>query len=188
MQRKLWRLIASDLSAQHNDPLLWPGKASDELLEKMPPTVMVEDEFDFYITEAERFARRLRAAGRLLEYVEFPGCTHGMHLFPIAEEEWKMGMEIGNQSEFVVPNIDNPDVAKTLKDSIRSDRMNAFITPLVGSYKNRFGFLPLSNYGVEAPNWIYEQWAEISSSRADIEIAKYSHSEFFSTEKFYHLN
>merc|ERR550525_882890 len=93
MQRKLWKLIATDLEAQHNDPLLWPGKASDELLEKMPPTVMFEDEFDFYITEAQRFSRRLRAAGRLLEYVEFPGCTHAMHLFPTAEKEFKIGMD-----------------------------------------------------------------------------------------------
>ena len=93
MQRKMWKLIAADLEAQHSDPLLWPGKASDELLAKMPPTVMFEDEFDCYIIEAGRFARRLRAAGRLLEYVEFPGCTHGMHMFPWAEKEFKMGMD-----------------------------------------------------------------------------------------------
>ena len=93
MQKKIWRLISTDLEAQHSDPLLYPGKASDELLEKMPPTVMFEDEFDIYVTEAARFSRRLRAAGRLLEYVEFPGCTHGMHMFPWAEKEFKMGMD-----------------------------------------------------------------------------------------------
>ena len=37
IQRKMWKLIATDLKAQHSDPLLFPGKASDELLEKMPP-------------------------------------------------------------------------------------------------------------------------------------------------------
>ena len=92
MQKKIWRLIATDLEAQYSDPLLYPGKASDELLAKMPPTVMFEDEFDIYVTEAARFSRRLRAAGRLLEYVEFPGCTHGMHMFPWAEKEFNMGM------------------------------------------------------------------------------------------------
>ena len=39
------------------DPLLFPAKASEDLLRKFPPTVVFEVEFDFYITEATRFAR-----------------------------------------------------------------------------------------------------------------------------------
>lgn len=79
MQKKIWNAIATDLEAQRAsaDPLLFPGKAADDLLAKFPPTVVYEVEFDFYITEATRFARRLNAAGRLLELVVVPGVGHG---------------------------------------------------------------------------------------------------------------
>lgn len=79
IQQKIWNALATDLKAQREvgDPLLFPGKASDETLAKFPPTVIYEDEFDIYITEASRFAARLRAAGRLLEFALLPGVGHG---------------------------------------------------------------------------------------------------------------
>ena len=80
--RKIWKLIATDIEKQNGDPLLFPGKASDELLEKMPPTIILEAEFDFYITEATRFANRLRAAGRLLEFIVLPGAKHASGCTP----------------------------------------------------------------------------------------------------------
>merc|ERR1711936_985099 len=80
--RKTWKCVAQDIDKQRNGPLLFPAKACDELLEKMPPTIIWENEFDMFITEASRFAMRLRAAGRLLELVVMPGMTHGSGLFP----------------------------------------------------------------------------------------------------------
>jgi len=77
-QQTVWLAIATDLQAQRDtkDPLLFPAKSSDDLLAKFPPTVIYEREFDFYITESTRFAARLRAAGRLLEFVVIPGLAH----------------------------------------------------------------------------------------------------------------
>jgi len=77
--KAIYNAIATDLEAQRarSDPLLFPAKAPEDLLSKFPPTVILEVEFDFYITEATRFARRLRAAGRLLEVVVVPGLGHG---------------------------------------------------------------------------------------------------------------
>ena len=74
-----WACIATDLDEQRKnaDPLLFPAKADDELLAKMPPTIIWEVEFDVFITEATRMARRLRNAGRLLELYIAPGSTHG---------------------------------------------------------------------------------------------------------------
>jgi len=80
--RQMWRMIAADIDQQSGDPLLYPGKASDELLAKFPPTVVVEGEFDMFITESTRFARRLSRAGRLLEFVVFPGVNHALSLWP----------------------------------------------------------------------------------------------------------
>ena len=75
--RKIWRdLIADDFEEQKSSPHLFPGKASEELLEKFPPTIILESEFDMFITEASRLANRLRRAGRLLEFVVIPGATH----------------------------------------------------------------------------------------------------------------
>jgi len=77
-QQKIWRLIAGpDFEKMGGNPLLYPGKASEDVLRKMPPTIVWDSEFDIYLTEATRFANRLRAAGRLLEFVLIPGCKHG---------------------------------------------------------------------------------------------------------------
>ena len=48
----------------------------------MPPTIIFECEFDMFITEATRMANKLRAAGRLLEFIVIPGAKHGSNMFP----------------------------------------------------------------------------------------------------------
>jgi len=80
--RKTWKLIAADFEQQKTDPLLFPGKASDDILGKFPPTIIMECEFDQYITEATRLAHRLRRAGRLLEFVVVPGAGHASCMTP----------------------------------------------------------------------------------------------------------
>ena len=84
LMRRVWECLASDLDEQRKsgDPLLFPAKADDELLAKMPPTIIWEVEFDLFITEATRMARRLRAAGRLLELYIAPGVTHAADIDP----------------------------------------------------------------------------------------------------------
>ena len=99
--RNIWECIATDLDEQrkNSDPLLFPAKADDELLAKMPPTIIWEVEFDYFITEATRMARRLRAAGRLLELYIAPGVTHGGDLEPDLEvtrrilDDYKLALE-----------------------------------------------------------------------------------------------
>ena len=44
------------IEASRKDALLYPGKADEETLRKMPPTIIWEAEFDIYITEAQRNA------------------------------------------------------------------------------------------------------------------------------------
>ena len=44
------------IEAARKDALLYPGKADEETLKKMPPTIIWEAEFDIYITEAQRNA------------------------------------------------------------------------------------------------------------------------------------
>ena len=77
-----YKSLALDLDAQKNDPLLFPGKASDQILENMPPTIVWEAEFDVLINEATRIANRLKSAGRLLEFPVFPGQRHGSWINP----------------------------------------------------------------------------------------------------------
>merc|ERR1711981_944841 len=91
MMRKMYKLIAADFDKQKEDPLLFPAKASDELLAKMPPTIIYEVEFDLFITEAPRFANRLRAAGRLLELIVIPGAKHGSDMNPANKGLFKVG-------------------------------------------------------------------------------------------------
>ena len=81
-QQKFWNCVASNMETQKNDPLMFPDKATDEILSKMPPTIVWEAEFDMFITEATRIANRLRAAGRLLELVVIPGIKHASAFNP----------------------------------------------------------------------------------------------------------
>ena len=81
-RRKAYKLIASDLESEKTSPLMFPGKASEELLSKFPPTVLDSREFDIFRTETSRLADRLRRAGRLLEFVVIPGAVHGSCFFP----------------------------------------------------------------------------------------------------------
>ena len=48
----------------------------------MPPTVIISAEFDIFLTETERMARRMRQNGRLLELISIPGITHGNYMDP----------------------------------------------------------------------------------------------------------
>ena len=97
--RRCWRLIANDFDAQKNDPLLFPSKASDEIIAKMPPTIILENEFDMFITEAGRMATRMRRMGRLLEYRVQPGSTHfgylmpGTKVFEMNVKDYKLAVE-----------------------------------------------------------------------------------------------
>jgi len=78
----MWKYIAKDLDADWKDPLLFPSKASDELIKKMPPTIIFSAEFDIFITETERMARRMRQNGKLLEFCCIPGISHGHYMYP----------------------------------------------------------------------------------------------------------
>ena len=80
--RRIWKLIAEDIETQKNDPLLFPGKASNDILKNMPPTIVWEAEYDMFINEATRLAKRLQSNGRLLEFVVFPGQRHGSWINP----------------------------------------------------------------------------------------------------------
>ena len=75
--KPLAKMLATDLDQLANkDPILFPNIAEDDIIKKMPPTIIIEGEFDNYVTVAHRFAQRLKSFGRCLEYVCYPGCHH----------------------------------------------------------------------------------------------------------------
>ena len=81
--RRVWKnLIALDFDKQKHDPLLFPAKATAEILAKVPPTIMWSTEFDMFLTETLRLANRLRACGRLLELAILPGIKHASNFDP----------------------------------------------------------------------------------------------------------
>ena len=62
--------------------MLFPSKAPDSMMKEMPPAVIFSAEFDMFITETDRIARRLRQNGRLLDLCTIPGIGHGSYLNP----------------------------------------------------------------------------------------------------------
>ena len=97
--RRIWRCIAEDIKKQWSDPLLFPAKASDEIIAKMPPTIIWEMEFDMCITEASRMANRMQRMGRLLEFRVQPGMNHGGARLPGSQgflvyiQDYKLALE-----------------------------------------------------------------------------------------------
>ena len=77
MLTAIYKLHATDFDKQINDDQLYPGKASDAILKKWPPTVVFTSEFDFYKRDNVLFAQRLKSVGRLAEISNMPGSTHG---------------------------------------------------------------------------------------------------------------
>ena len=58
---------ATDYDAQQNDDQLYPGRTTDDILKKYPPTVIWTSEFDTYRRDNETFANRLKKFGKLAE-------------------------------------------------------------------------------------------------------------------------
>ena len=75
--------------SQINDDQLYPGKVSDELLKKYPPTVVWTSEFDMLRRDNEKFAKRLQKVGKLVDIAIMPGVMHGYHNFNFASQENK---------------------------------------------------------------------------------------------------
>ena len=75
-------ITVQDLEEDWTNPLLFPSKAPDSLLKEMPPTVIFSAEFDMFITETDRMARRLRQNGRLLDLCTIPGIGHASYANP----------------------------------------------------------------------------------------------------------
>ena len=71
-----------------DDPYIYPIKMSDEVMKKIPQTVVLTSEFDCYKRDAIRLAQRLNSHGRLLEFCIHPGLNHGSPiLFPSDSEQ-----------------------------------------------------------------------------------------------------
>lgn len=87
-------MYATDWENQQNDPQVFPGKASDEILKKYPPTVIWTSEFDFLRRDNEQFAARLKKVGKLAEISIMPARTHAyMSLADGAKELYLFDLE-----------------------------------------------------------------------------------------------
>ena len=76
----MYKLHATDFDNQKNDELLYPGKASDNILKQYPQTVIWTSEFDMYRRDNEKFGQRLKSHGKLAEISKMPGVMHGYHV------------------------------------------------------------------------------------------------------------
>ena len=70
----------------YQDDQLFPGRASDQILKKYPPTVIWTSEFDFLRRDNETFAARLKGLGKLAAMSNMPGVTHGYHQMEESQE------------------------------------------------------------------------------------------------------
>ena len=69
-------MLSSDWKAQHNDTLLYPGKMTEQQLQKLPPTVMITSEYDIFRREAYDFAEKLKRVSKLLDFSDYASVGH----------------------------------------------------------------------------------------------------------------
>lgn len=75
-----FKLLAADFDKQTKDcdDQLYPGTCSDQIMKQYPPTVVFTAEFDYLRRANEKFARRLKSNGKLVDINVIPGCGHAM--------------------------------------------------------------------------------------------------------------
>jgi acetyl esterase len=73
--RWFWNQYAPELDESH-DPFLSPLWAPDEMLRRLPTTLIITSEFDILRDEGEQYAARLREAGVSTTAVRFGGVLH----------------------------------------------------------------------------------------------------------------
>ena len=67
---------SSPLTGSAEDPLVSPLLASDAILAKMPPTLVITAEYDPLCDEGEQYAQKLNALGVPTTYVRYNGQIH----------------------------------------------------------------------------------------------------------------
>jgi len=72
----IYRMLASDYDNQQRDAQLYPGRASDDLLKKVPPFALWTSEFDFLRRDSLALAERGKKLGKLLDISDIPGVMH----------------------------------------------------------------------------------------------------------------
>ena len=86
--------------------------------------------------------------------------------------------EAGFKSDFNAPIINNEKTAVAMAKIVSATRMRSFINSLTGKFHNRHCSFFACLCGPKASNWIKERWSTIASSRRDIRVENYVHSEY----------
>lgn len=86
LHMQAWSLLFTDIDkvAEYEwdatNPEIFPAHMPDDLLAKIPPIAITTAEFDHVgLRGSQNFAKRLKAAGKLIGMYIQPGCGHGMY-------------------------------------------------------------------------------------------------------------
>ena len=77
-----FKSLATDLRQQQKDgdSILFPGKMDNEVIQRLPQTVLITSEFDCFRRDTQEFKEKLEKAGKLADFKIYPGVGHGfMH-------------------------------------------------------------------------------------------------------------
>ena len=80
-------MLSEDLVTQRNDPYIYPIKMQNDVIKKLPNTLILTSEFDFYRRDSSKLAEKLHEFGRLIDFGVLPGLNHGsIMLLPSSSE------------------------------------------------------------------------------------------------------
>lgn len=82
--QNLYKMMATDWENQQADYHLLPGRMPEEMLRKLPPTIIWTSEFDMIRRDAVAMVDRMTKAGApLLDWLSVPGGAHGYENFEL---------------------------------------------------------------------------------------------------------
>jgi len=99
IQETKYKFLAENLEKQNDDPYIYPMKMTNEILGKLPPTLLITTEFDFYLNDTKKFAKRLRKNDKLLDLIIIPKATHVFQFLPKLNDKWENLMKTVIESQ-----------------------------------------------------------------------------------------
>ena len=72
-----FEMHTTDIEANKNDVLLFPGRAPVDVLKTLPKTVMMTSEFDTMKRDVLELVAPMKEAGIYLDHMDYSGVQHG---------------------------------------------------------------------------------------------------------------
>lgn len=88
--KRYYEMMCVDFHKQLNDPLVYPIHMKDEVIKRLPKTVILTSEFDCFRKDSSTLSKRLHKFGRLHEFCVHPGLNHASPILDPSDSKFHL--------------------------------------------------------------------------------------------------